>query len=142
MIKSIKTSEANRSIVADLTNKLGMGPENIIARIAFAYSISLGNKLVLSHMDDSKGKEYSSKVLFGDYEELYLAIICQHYGINIMNIDISRYVKMHIDDGLQLLVHALEDNPNLPVFDFILDLIDAGLMKLVNGRGQDSFEHN
>ena len=42
MLKSIKTSEANRSVVAELTAKLGMGPENLIARIAFAYSISQG----------------------------------------------------------------------------------------------------
>ena len=61
MIKSIKTSEANRVIVADLTNKLGMGPENVIARIAFAYSISLDRKLDLSQIRDSKGKEYSSR---------------------------------------------------------------------------------
>jgi len=134
MIKSIKTSEANRGIVADLTNKLGMGPENIIARIAFAYSISLGRKLDLSHMRDSKGKEYSSKVLFGEYQELYLAIICQHYEINIMNFDIPRYVKMHIDDGLELISEIISSNPNLPVFDFVLDLVEPGLALLVNSQ--------
>ncbi|MFC1861730.1 DndE family protein [Chloroflexota bacterium] len=139
MIKSIKTSEANRVIVTDLTNKLGMGPENVIARIAFAYSISLGRKLDPFQMDDSKGKEYSSRVLFGDYQELYLAVICQRYEINTMDFDIPRYIKMHIDDGLELISRAITSNPNLPVFDFIIDLVDSGLLALVNGHTNDSF---
>jgi len=130
MIKSIKTSEANRIIVTDLTNKLGMGPENVIARIAFAYSISLDRKLDLSQFRDSKGKEYSSKVLFGEYQEYYLAVICQKYGINMMDLDIPRYVKMHIDDGLELIQRLIQDNPNLPVFDFVLDQVEKGLQSL------------
>ncbi len=56
MIKSIKTTESNRVVVADLTRKLNMGSENIIARIALAYSLSLDRRLDLSKMGDSKGK--------------------------------------------------------------------------------------
>ena len=133
MIKSIKTTESNRTTVSDLTRKLNMGPENVIARIAFAYSLSLGRKLDLSEMGDSKGKEYSSKVVFGDYQDLYLAAVCQHYEINVMHFDIPRYIKMHIDDGLELISEAIKNNPNLPVFDFILDAVDSGLSTLVNG---------
>ena len=70
MIKSIKTSESNRAIVTELTNKLSIGPENIIARVALAYSVSQGRKLNLSQIADSKGKEYSSNVLFGEYQEI------------------------------------------------------------------------
>lgn len=130
MLKSIKTSESNRTVVAELTNKLNMGPENIIARIALAYSVSQGRKLNLSQMADSKGKEYSSKVLFGDHPEIYTAIICQLYNINAGNFDIPKYIKMHIDDGLELISNAVKDNPNLPIFDFILDLIDTGLQAM------------
>lgn len=130
MLKSIKTSESNRTVVAELTKKLNMGPENIIARIALAYSIAQGRRLDISQMADSKGKEYSSKVLFGEYEGFYTAIVCQHYGINSVNIDIPKYIKMHIDDGLSLISKITKDNPNLPLFDFILEQIEKGLHTL------------
>ena len=130
MINSIKTTESNRAVVADLTRKLNMGSENIIARIALAYSLSLNKKLDLNSMGDSKGKEYSSKVLFGDYQDVYLAMVCQHYKINVMHFDIPRYIKMHLDDGLELISKMHEDNPNLALFDFVLDLVDNGLQAL------------
>ncbi len=130
MIKSIKTTESNRAVVAELTRKLNMGPENIIARIALAYSLSLNRNLNLNTMGDSKGKEYSSKVLFGDYQDIYLAMICQRYEINVMHFDIPRYIKMHIDDGLELISKVHEDNPNLAIFDFILELVEKGLFAL------------
>ena len=130
MIKSIKATESNRAVVAELTRKLNMGPENIIARIALAYSLSLNRNLNLNTMGDSKGKEYSSKVLFGDYQDIYLAMICQRYEINVMHFDIPRYIKMHIDDGLELISKVHEDNPNLAIFDFILELVEKGLFAL------------
>ena len=134
MLKSIKTSENNRVVVTELTNKLGMGPENLIARIALTFSISQGRKLNLSEAKDSKGKEYSSKVLFGSHPEFYTAIICQHYGIHKTDANIAKYVKMHIDDGLELIAKAMDDNPNLPIFDFILDHIDNGLAVLAHNH--------
>lgn len=136
MLKSIKTSESNRTVVAELTNKLNMGPENIIARIALAYSVSQGRKLNLSQMADSKGKEYSSKVLFGETQEIYTAFICQLYNINAVNLDVPKYIKMHIDDGLELIQKIVQDNPNLAVFDFILDQVEKGLQSLNNSNVQ------
>ena len=130
MLKSIKTSESNRTVVAELTNKLNMGSENIIARVALVYSIAQGRRLDISQMADSKGKEYSSKVLFGEYEGFYTAIVCQHYGINSVNIDIPKYIKMHIDDGLELIADEIRENINLTIFDFVLDQIDNGLLAL------------
>lgn len=130
MIRSIKTSEKNREVVRELTTKLGLGPENLIARIAFAYSVAQGRKLDPRNIQDSKGKEYSAKVLFGDYSEVYIAIVCQHYGIYKSDYDIPRYIKMHIDDGLSLISHTTEENTNLPLFDFVLEQIDRGLKSL------------
>ena len=132
MLKSIKTSESNRTVVAELTNKLNMGPENIIARLALAYSVSQGRKLNLSQIADSKGKEYSSNVLFGENQEIYAAIICQLYNINAANFDVPKYIKMHIDDGLELINSMIQDNLNLPVFDFVLDQVERGLKTLSN----------
>lgn len=131
MLKTIKTSEANRLIVAELTSKLAMGPENLIARIAFAYSISQGRKLNLLDIKDSRGKEYSGKVLWGDYSNYYIAIICQHYGLHKTDYDVPKYMKMHIDDGLESIVKVTNENPNLPLFDFVLEQIEKGLEKFI-----------
>lgn len=131
MIKSIKTSESNRIVVSELTNRLGMGPENVIARIALAYSVSQGRKLNLSQIADSKGKEYNSKVLFGDKQEIYIAIICQLYNINSANLDVPKYIKMHVDDGLELIQGMIQDNPNLQIFDFVIDQIETGIKGLI-----------
>jgi DNA sulfur modification protein DndE len=130
MFKSIKTSENNRAVVKELTNKLGLGPENLIARIAFAYSISQGRELKLKDIEDSKGKEYSSAVLFGDYLPVYVAVICQLYGLYKTDYDIQRYVKMHIDDGLHLIAEITKVNPNFTLLDFVLENIDKGLKAL------------
>ena len=127
MIKSIKTSEKNREVVRELTIKLGLGPENLIARIAFAYSVAQGRKLNLNNIQDSKGKEYNAKVLFGDYSEIYVAMVCQCYGLYKTDNDLARYIKMHVDDGLSLISHSVEENPNLPLFDFVLEQIEKGL---------------
>lgn len=59
MFTSIKTSKANKDIVTDLSRKFNLGAENIIARIAFAYSLSQDRLLSLSNIADSQGKEYS-----------------------------------------------------------------------------------
>ena len=127
MLKSIKTSELNRSVVAELTAKLGMGPENVIARIAFAYSIAQGRKYSISEIKDSKGKEYSSKVLFGDYLDFYIAVVSQHYGLHKSDYDIPKYIKMHIDGGLESIKAITLENPNLPLLDFIIEQIENGL---------------
>ena len=37
MFTQIKTSKENKDIVSQLTRKLGLGTENIIARIAYTY---------------------------------------------------------------------------------------------------------
>ena len=130
MFRSIKTSEKNRELVAELTSKLGLGPENLIARIALAYSLSQGKKLQLSDIQDSKGKEYSSSVLFGDYLPVYTSLVCQHYCLHKLDYDIQKYLKMHIDDGLSLIYEVIQENPNLSLFDFVLDQIDSGLNEL------------
>ena len=59
MFTQIKTSKANKIIVTDLSRRFNLGAENVIARIAFAYSLSSGRKLKLSDISDSQGKEYS-----------------------------------------------------------------------------------
>lgn len=122
----IKTSEKNREIISTITSKLNLGAENVIARLAFAYSIGNVKSLSLAKIDDSKGKEYSSKVLFGDNLHYYIAIISNKYKIHKSNKDIPKYVKLHIDDGLDK-IHGMTNKKGL---DFLFDSIFEGLEKI------------
>lgn len=130
MFSNIKTSKANKDVVSSLTSKLNLGAENIIARIALAYSINIERKMELSKIQDSGGKEYSAKVLFGDYTDYYIALICIHYGIYKGDKDITRYIKMHIDDGLELLNAEFSGNISTTGFDFLATKIDIGLQNI------------
>lgn len=130
MFNSIKTSEANKTIVTELTRKFELGTENLIARIALAYSLQSGRKLNLTQAKDSRGKEYSSQVLFGSYAAFYLAMVCCHYQIDSYNKDLAKYVKMHLDDGLEMINADITDNPNLTGFDYLLDKIGNGLKEI------------
>ncbi len=124
MFSNIKTSKANKEIVTSLTNKLALGTENVIARIALAYSLSKDRILELNTIKDAGGKEYSAKVLFGDYTDYYIALISLHYNIYSTDKDIARYVKMHVDDGLMLLNEEFQTNNNITGFEFIASKMD------------------
>ena len=130
MIGQIKTSTENRERVARLTRKFGLGAENIIARIAIAYSLKQGNHFDPTKVKDSGGKEYSRNVLFGNLFPLYLSMICEHYQIKSTDKDLPRYFKLHLDDGLEMIDKDVKDNPNLVGFDYLFDKIEEGLKEL------------
>ena len=127
MFTSIKTSKINKDIVTDLSRKFNLGAENIIARIALTYSLSKDRKLSLSDIADSQGKEYSKNVLFGCNLPYYIGLICVKHGLYKTDKDIPKYIKLHIDDGLQLMNKELRDNPNLNGYDYLIDKITYGL---------------
>lgn len=131
MFTSIKTSKANKDIVTDLSRKFNLGAENIIARIALTYSLSQNRLLSLSDIADSQGKEYSKNVLFGSNMPYYIGLICVKYGLYKTDKDIPKYIKLHIDDGLQLMNKELRDNPNLNGYDYLIDKIETGLNGLM-----------
>ena len=130
MITQIKTSSENRERVQRLTRKFGLGAENVIARIAIAYSLKSGQRFSPTEVKDAGGKEYSRSVLFGNLYPLYLAMICSHYGIKSADKDLARYFKIHLDDGLELIDKDVKDNPNLVGFDYLFDKIEEGLKEL------------
>jgi DNA sulfur modification protein DndE len=130
MFSSIKTSRVNRELVTKLTNKLNLGAENVIARLAYTYSLSQKRSMDLTKIQDSSGKEYSMKVLFGDYSEIYIALVCVHYNIYRSDKDIARYIKMHIDDGLQGIYDEVESKNSISGNDFIVNQIEIGLQQL------------
>ena len=120
MFKTIKTSANNKEVITNLTQKLGLGAENIIARLAFAYSLAHHGQLDLKEARDAKGKEYSSHVLFGDQFPFYVALVCQKYQLYKIHKDLPRYVKIHIDFGLE----AMAEQTNKKGLDFIIEEIE------------------
>jgi DNA sulfur modification protein DndE len=134
MLINIRTSEANKSVVQDLTRKVFPGAsENYISRVAFAYSISKGFQFDPSnkeHLHDSRGKEYKDDILFGNYRDYYIAIICQHYQIYKTDPSMAKYIKMHIDHGLSLMHNLFEENKNYSGLDFLLENIEKGIEAL------------
>ena len=128
MFSSIKTSKANKEIVTQLTNKLNLGAENVIARLAFSYSLSQETKLDLTNIHDSAGKEYNTKVLFGNYSDIYIALICVHYNLHKTDKDIPRYVKMHIDEGLQLISKYVSSKDSITGTEFLINEVEKNLI--------------
>ena len=103
MFNQIKTSKENKEVVSRITTKLRLGAENVIARIAIGYSISKNKKLDINNVKDSSGKTYTYKILLGEYDRIYIAMICQLYGIHKSDPDLAKYIKLHLDDGLDQL---------------------------------------
>lgn len=130
MFTQIRTSLENKEIVTQLTRKLGLGTENIIARIAYAYSLSTGTILDLNKIENSSGKEYSKSVLFGEYTDIYIGMICTHYQLYKTDKDIPRYIKMHLDHGLRLLNKEVEERTNVEGFDFLSEKILLNIEKI------------
>lgn len=128
MFNTIKTSLANKAQVSDLTRRLSLGPENVIARLALAFSIASGKKMDIEKVQDSKGKEYSKSVLFGSNFPFYLALVSQHYGLYKTDKDIPKYIKMHIDDGLELIAHEIRETPNITGMEFLVNKIEEGFV--------------
>ena len=133
MLLHIKTSETNKTVVQELTRRMfPQGQyENVISRIALSYSISRGERLDLDKMRDSKGKEYKEDTLFGSNKAFYVALICQHYGIHKESLELQRYLKMHLDDGLERLSKIFADNRNYTGLDFLIEYIERGSESLV-----------
>lgn len=113
--------------MTQLTRKLNLGAENVIARLALSFSLSQDRKLTLSQIQNSQGKEYSAKVLFGDYSEFYIALICVHYKLYKSDKDISKYIKMHIDDGLELIFKDVEKKSGITGTEFLINEIELGM---------------
>jgi len=127
MFTQIKTSKVNKELVTELTRRLNLGSENIIARMAYTYSLSQERKLDLNNIQDSKGKEYSRSVLFGDYEDIYVGLACVHYNIYKTDRDLAKYIKLHIDDGLNLIHEDLKKTINIDGFDYVVEKISDSM---------------
>ena len=122
MFSHIRTSKENKEVVTQLTNKLNLGAENVIARIALAFSLAQDEKLDLSNLKDSGGKEYSKSVLLGNQKEIYLGILCSKDNLHSSDQDLLKYLKLHLDRGLEKINSKLASD-NLQYEEFILSIV-------------------
>lgn len=131
MLINISTSRQNQAVVIKLTQKLPKGSkENVIARIALTYSLASGKRFSMSEFSlyDSQGKEYKDHILFEPkHKDFYIALVCQCYGINKENENIAKYVKLHLDHGLEQLDYLFENNKDYTFIDFLVEHIDKGI---------------
>lgn len=130
MSQTYKTSEANREIVSKLKGKFEAEHENIVAQFAIAYSISQGRHFKVEDAKDSGGKEYRDHLLGGNRYYIFTSLIRQHYNLNKSSTEIPKLLKIHLDDGLELMAKFLEENPSFTGFEFLLYLIENGLLGL------------
>jgi DNA sulfur modification protein DndE len=132
----IKTSEANKKVVYSLTNnKYGFRDDRTIAQIAIAYSIQSNDYFGVEHYGtkDNKGKEYPDSLL-GEINRqsndvIYRAVLNQHYGRKLMDEEIPKLLKLHLDAGLEVLDREIIQNPkgkNAHI-DYLLSIINNGL---------------
>lgn len=130
---NISVSEASEKRLIKLKQTFSVQSYNVVARIAFAYSLSKNRKYSVEQQKDSKGKtELKDPIIFGgDSSEskriFYVAMICQYYMITKDDANLSKYVKFHIDDGLELIEKFFDSNPNHSGFDFLIDVVDRGI---------------
>lgn len=132
---NVSTSKANHEVVTQLTRKLlgANAKENIIARIALGYSLSTGRRFTHQEFDlyDSKGKEYKEHILFDEqYKNYYLALVCQAYHISKNDDNLPKYIKLHIDDGLEKINYLFENNPQYTFFDFLTEYLTRGIEEI------------
>lgn len=144
---NIKTSASNQSIVTQLTRKLTDGTkENVIARIALGYSLSTGKRFAKQEFNsyDSQGKEYKDHILFDEqYRDFYIALICQAYGITKNDESIPKYIKLHIDHGLEKINYLFEHNPQYSFFDFLTEYLGKGIDAIEDApTSYDSVKNN
>ena len=136
MIINIKTSKANQEVVTFLTQRLPGSPkENIIARIALGYSLAQGKRFTQAEFNsfDSQGKEYKDSILFDvANKDYYIALICQAYGINKNSDLIPKYVKLHVDHGLEQIYYLFENRQQYTFFDFLVENLSKGIDAIVD----------
>lgn len=140
---NISTSPENEPLVKSLTHRIGLGSENHISRIALAYSLAKGYTLDLEKdLQSFGGKEYKDHTLFGNYKEYYIALICQRYQLHKDDTNIRKFLKMHIDKGLELIYKFFEDNQNFSGIEFLLDNIEIGIDSMLDGENSFEFIKN
>ncbi|WP_041263878.1 DndE family protein [Bernardetia litoralis] len=114
MLINISTSKENKEKISKLSQKfLGAKEKNIIARIALGFSLQTGKKFSKQEFStySSGGQEYKDANLFSQqYKPLFIALICQYYDIRKTDENLSKYIKLHIDHGVEIIYQRFEND--------------------------------
>ena len=82
----------------------------------------------LNRIQNSAGKEYRTTVLFGKHVESYVSMVAVKYQLHRTNKDVSRLIKMHLDDGIEALYGEVSEAKGAEPFDLLVQGIDTGLI--------------
>lgn len=129
---NVSTSEEAEAVLLTLSQRFGLSSKNQLIRIAFAYSLSRSTKFTLEDYSQSntKGNQYKEFTVVGNYRTYYIALVCQHYGIYKTDVDIPKYFKLHVDEGLLLMEKLFAESSNYNLSDFLLEYIERGIDEL------------
>jgi len=123
---TIRTSENSKNIISTLTSSLSLGTENIIARIAIVYSLkNHTGELDLNVLEDSKGKEYTRKVLLGTHDKTYVGMICAVHKIRETSPLLAKILKYHLDRGLKMIEQYKNERPRINSMELIIGLSNS-----------------
>lgn len=57
-------------------------------------------------------------------------MMCTYYNIKENDMNMQRYFKMHLDDGLEMINADVRSNPNLVGFEYLFDKIEDGIKEI------------
>lgn len=134
----IRRSKLQDDLISELTSLFDFKYDGIISRIAFAYSLSLGEKFNPEDAEQipSDGKEFRDvKAVFGtsqngkSYYPVYKALIDQYYQKSTSDEIFSKYYKVHLNEGLVKLKEHISslDITKGEHIEFIAKLSEEGL---------------
>ena len=108
----LRMSYRSQNLLAQLKSRTGLTP-NITGR--FAICMSLNNPSVPNPDEfDEKGSEIHPSVLFGEYEDVFMALMVQRLGRDRLSskIYLNRMTRAHFNRGTIALfarIHNLSD---------------------------------
>ena len=57
-------------------------------------------------------------------------MVALHYDVHISDKDLVKYIKIHIDEGLQLLNEEMNQKSNIDGYNFLIEKVENSLSLL------------
>lgn len=70
--------------------------------------------------------------MFGRYKDIYIALVCQHYGISPDDPKLPQYVKAHVDHGIELIYNEVSQSSTIRGTDYLLKKVTDGIFELTS----------
>ncbi len=102
----IRLSVATSNRLKSLKGRTGLTP-NVLCRLALCYSLADSHPLGPA-VPDSDGLELNRATLFGEREEVYLALLKQRMVNDAVGHELEDTLRAHIDRGVALLAPRLK----------------------------------